>query len=322
MDKLAALKVFCAVIEAGGFAPAADRLGLSTTAVSRHVAQLETQLGIRLLQRTTRRMRPTDEGLAYYERCTQVLHELDEADALVSGTALRPSGRLRITAPIALATLRLAPALAEFARLHPQLELDLVLSDHLVDLTEEGIDIAIRVGRVGNENLVARQIAETEILLAASPEYLQRAGEPKTLDDLSRHACITYSHERQANHWTFCLPDGEERPIRVNSRINANNGTLLAEMAAAGCGITRAPCFILGPLIEAGRLKRVLPELPPQTLPVHAVYPTRRHLSAKVRALTDFLIARSGNRSTQHDNLFVSQVPAPSAQLTGALTPG
>ena len=188
MDKLTALKVFCAVIEAGGFAPAADRLGLSTTAVSRHVAQLETQLGIRLLQRTTRRMRPTDEGLAYYERCTQVLHELDEADALVSGTALRPSGRLRITAPIALATLRLAPALAEFARLHPQLELDLVLSDHLVDLTEEGIDIAIRVGRVGNENLVARQIAETEILLAASPELAAKVMILPEVDDAVLHA--------------------------------------------------------------------------------------------------------------------------------------
>ena len=296
MDKFAALKVFCTVVDAGGFAPAADRLGLSTTAVSRYVAQLEAQLGVRLLHRTTRRMRPSDEGQAYYERCTPLLQELDEADALVSGAALRPHGRLRITAPIALATLHLAPAFAEFARLHPQLGLDLVLSDHLADLTEEGVDIAIRVGRIGNDNLVARQIAETEVLLAASPDYLARTGEPQTLADLSHHACVTYSHERQANHWTFTLPDGQEQLIRVNSRIIANNGSLLAEMAAAGCGITRAPCFILGPLIKDGRLQRVLPDLPPQVLPIHAVYPTRRHLSAKVRALTDFLIARSAGR--------------------------
>lgn len=289
MDKLDALRVFCAVVEAGGFALAADRLGLSTTAVSRHVAQLETQLGVRLLHRTTRRMRPSDEGLAYYERCTQLLADLEEADALASGTALRPHGRLRITTPIALATLRLAPALAEFSRQHPQLTLDLVLSDHLVDLTEEGIDMAIRIGRIGSDNLVARRIAETELLLAASPDYLARAGTPQTLDDLSRHDCLTYSHERNGNHWSFAEPGGEERQVRIAGRINANNGALLAEMAVAGCGITRAPCFILGPLIERGRLTRVLPMLPRQTLAIHAVYPTRRHLSAKVRALADFL---------------------------------
>ena len=166
MDKLDALRVFCAVVEAGGFALAADRLGLSTTAVSRHVAQLETQLGVRLLHRTTPRMRPSDEGLAYYERCTQLLADLEEADALASGTALRPHGRLRITAPIALATLRLAPALAEFSRQHPQLTLDLVLSDHLGDLTEEGIDPALKerllartpLGRTGTPDEIAAAV--------------------------------------------------------------------------------------------------------------------------------------------------------------------
>lgn len=301
MDKLDALKVFCAVVEAGGFALAAERLGLSTTAVSRHVAQLETQLGVRLLHRTTRRMRPSDEGLAYYERCTQLLADLEEADALVSGTALRPHGRLRITAPIALATLRLAPTLAEFARLHPQLSLDLVLSDHLADLTEEGIDMAIRIGRVGSDNLVARKIGDTDLLLAASPEYLARSGTPQNLDDLSRHDCLTYSYERNGSHWPFTTAEGHERLVRITGRINANNGALLAEMAVAGCGITRAPCFILGPLIERGCLIRVLPELPPQTLPIHAVYPTRRHLSAKVRALADFLVRSNAMRlSTDH----------------------
>ena len=208
----------------------------------------------------------------------------------------RPHGRLRITAPIALATLRLAPALAEFSRQHPQLTLDLVLSDHLVDLTEEGIDMAIRIGRIGSDNLVARRIAETELLLAASPDYLARAGTPQTLDDLSRHDCLTYSHERNGNHWSFAEPGGEERQVRIAGRINANNGALLAEMAVAGSGITRAPCFILGPLIERGVLTRVLPMLPRQTLAIHAVYPTRRHLSAKVRALADFLAQNESMR--------------------------
>lgn len=302
MDKFAALKVFCTVVDAGGFAPAADRLGLSTTAVSRYVAQLEAQLGVRLLHRTTRRMRPSDEGQAYYERCTPLLQELDEADALVSGAALRPHGRLRITAPIALATLHLAPAFAEFARLHPQLGLDLVLSDHLADLTEEGVDIAIRVGRIGNDNLVARQIAETEVLLAASPDYLARTDEPQTLADLSHHACVTYSHERQANHWTFTLPDGQEQKrsasIVASSPITAPCSPRWPPQAAA----SRAP-----PASSLDRsLKTVVssafcPTSRRKVLPIHAVYPTRRLLSAKVRALTDFLIARSAGRGLHRE---------------------
>ena len=298
MDKLDALRVFCAVVEAGGFAAAAERLNLSTTAVSRHVAQLEAQLGVRLLHRTTRRMRPSDEGLAYYERCTQLLADLDEADALVSGSTLRPHGRLRVTAPIALATLRLAPAFAAFARRYPQLSLDLVLSDSLLDLTEEGLDMAIRIGRVGNDNLVARHIGRTDLLLAASPDYLARAGTPSTPADLAQHDCLTYAYESNGSHWSFTDADGSAFTVRIGGQINANNGSLLAEMAAAGCGITRAPCFILQPFIDSGQLRRLLPERPPETLPIHAVYPTRRHLSAKVRALTQFLIERNAQQNS------------------------
>ena len=289
MDRFEAMRVFCNVIEAGSFAAAADRMGLSTTAVSRHVAQLEGHLNVRLLNRTTRRMSPTDEGYAYFERCTQLLADLEEAEASVSGEAHRPRGRLRLTAPIALGTLRLAPAFAAFSRTYPEITLDIVLSDNIADFAEGGFDLAIRVGRVGSENLVARHIGETALMIAASPGYLAQAGIPKHPEDLSRHSCFTYAHSATGNQWLFEDEDGKTLSVRIGGPVNANNGMLLAEMAAAGGGIVLEPGFIMQPLLESGALVQVLPEWKMRRLPIHAVYPTRRHLSAKVQAMTGFL---------------------------------
>jgi DNA-binding transcriptional LysR family regulator len=289
MDRFEAMRVFCSVVEAGSFVAAAERTGLSTTAVSRFVAQLETHLNVRLLNRTTRRMSPTEEGFAYFERCTQLLADLEEAEAGVAGEARRPRGRLRLTAPIALATLRLAPAFAEFGQAYPEITLDIVLSDNVADFAEEGLDLAIRVGRVGSDNLVARHIGDTALLVAAAPEYLARAGEPVDPSDLARHTCFTYSYAASGNQWHFENADGKTAEVRVGGPVNANNGMLLAEMAAAGAGIVQAPCFVLAPLLAAGRLVRVLPEWTLRRLPIHVVYPTRRHLSAKVQAMTAFL---------------------------------
>ena len=298
MDKFEAMRVFCSVIEAGSFVAAAERSGLSTTAVSRLVAQLEMQLNVRLINRTTRRMNPTNEGFAYFERCTQLLADLEEAEASVSGEARHPRGRLRLTAPIALATLRLAPAFAAFCRTYPEITLDVVLSDGVADFVEEGLDLAIRVGRVGSENLVARHIGETALLIAASHDYLTRMGNPGHPEDLLRHACFTYTYSATGNQWQFEDEAGQSVSVRIGGPVNANNGMLLAEMAAAGSGIVLAPCFILQPLIAAGRLVQVLPEWKQRRLPIHVVYPTRRHLSAKVQAMTGFL-----------SNWFVEQPP-------------
>ena len=289
MDKFEAMRVYCSVIEAGGFAAAAERIGLSTSAVSRHVAQLEAHLNIRLLNRTTRRMSATNEGFAYFERCTQLLADLEETEASVSGIAVTPRGRLRLTAPIALATLRLAPAFAAFSRAYPEVTLDIVLSDSLADFAEEGLDLAIRVGRVGSDNLVARHIGETTLLAAAAPDYLARAGIPEAPGDLARHTCLTYTYAANGNQTQFDGKNGESSTVRITGPVNANNGMFLAEMAASGSGIVFAPCFVLQPLIERGRLVRVLPDWNLRRLPIHAVYPTRRHLSAKVQAMTGFL---------------------------------
>ena len=289
MDKFEAMRVYCSVIEAGGFAAAAERIGLSTSAVSRHVAQLEAHLNIRLLNRTTRRMSATNEGFAYFERCTQLLADLEETEASVSGIAVTPRGRLRLTAPIALATLRLAPAFAAFSRAYPEVTLDIVLSDNLADFAEEGLDLAIRVGRVGSDNLVARHIGETTLLAAAAPDYLARAGIPEAPGDLARHTCLTYTYAANGNQTQFDGKNGESSTVRITGPVNANNGMFLAEMAASGSGIVFAPCFVLQPLIERGRLVRVLPDWNLRRLPIHAVYPTRRHLSAKVQAMTGFL---------------------------------
>ena len=289
MDKFEAMRVYCSVIEAGGFAAAAERIGISTSAVSRHVAQLEAHLNIRLLNRTTRRMSATNEGFAYFERCTQLLADLEETEASVSGIAVTPRGRLRLTAPIALATLRLAPAFAAFSTAYPEVTLDIVLSDNLADFAEEGLDLAIRVGRVGSDNLVARHIGETTLLAAAAPDYLARAGIPEAPGDLARHTCLTYTYAANGNQTQFDGKNGESSTVRITGPVNANNGMFLAEMAASGSGIVFAPCFVLQPLIERGRLVRVLPDWNLRRLPIHAVYPTRRHLSAKVQAMTGFL---------------------------------
>ena len=289
MDRLEAMRVFCAVVEAGGFAAAAERLGISTSAASRHVAQLEKHLSVRLLNRTTRRVSPTEEGYAYFERSTQLLADIDEAEAAVTGGAQLPRGRLRLTAPTPLAALRMAPAFSAFSETYPDITLDIVLSENVVDFIGEGIDLAIRVGRVGSENLVARRIGSAQLITAASPAYIDRHGLPRRPEDLLKHNCLTYAYSATGNQWRFTSKGGEDLQIRISGRVNANDGVLLAEMAAAGCGVTMAPDFIIQSRLDEGRLVRLLPDWQPGELPIHAVYPTRRHLSAKVQAMTAFL---------------------------------
>lgn len=291
MDRFEAMGVFCKVVELGSFAGAAERLNMSTSAVSRHVAQLESLLDARLLNRSTRRISLTDNGRAYYERSLLLLAELEEMEEMVGNAAVNPRGVLRLTASIAFGASHLAPALGEFARQHPSMKFDLQLADRTLDLVEEGLDLAIRIGQPGNQNLVARRIGSVGLLTCASPAYLDAHGEPRHPEELCRHACLAYSYAPTPNAWRFRRSGEAEFTVGFEATIAANNGVALAEIAAAGSGVTRAPDFILAPLVEQGRLRRILPEWDDTSLPISAMYPSRRHLSARVRSFVSFLEA-------------------------------
>lgn len=290
MDRFEAMRVFCKVVEAGSFAAAAARLDMSTSAASRHVAQLEAQLDARLLNRTTRRLSLTENGQAYYERCTQLLADLQEAEELVGNQAAHPRGTLRITAPISFGESHVAPAISDYLQRYPQVRVDVSLSDRQADLVEEALDLAIRIGNIANQNLVARPIGQSRLLVCAAPAYLARHGTPASAEDLAQHACLTYAYGSGQNSWSFGGSGAPPRTVRVSGPAHANNGNFLARLAAQGMGFTQGPDFILAPYVARGELVPVLADEPPRTIPIYAVYPSRRHLSAKVRSFVAFMI--------------------------------
>ena len=292
MDRFQAFNAFAKVVELGSFAAAADRLALSTSAVSRQVAELEAHLEVRLLNRTTRRLSLTEAGQAFYERCVQLLADLEETEAAVRSEAVVPKGTLRVTCGVTFGERHLAPAVAEFAGRHPQVAFDIDLSDRAVDLVEEGFDLAIRIGPVGAQALVARRIADTQLVCCAAPAYLASRPPLLTPDDLQQHACFAYTYAATASAWTFEARDGTRHTPRISFRHRANNGRMLAAMAVAGVGIALEPDFIVADEVRAGRLVRVLPDHQPPRSPISAVYPSRRHLSAKGRSFVDFLAER------------------------------
>jgi len=292
LDRLTAIQVFAQVVEAGSFAKAAERLGLSTSATSRQVAELEAHLQARLLNRTTRRVSLTESGRAFYERAVQLLADLSEAEAEASSAAVVPRGTIRLTTSVNFGVRHVAPAIAEFLRRHPEVRFDVSLSDRVVDLVEEGFDLAIRVGTPGADNLVARRLGETRLVPCASPDYLARHGAPSTPEDLARHNCFTYEYVSPRQVWRFRDRAGAERTVRVSGSLHSNNGDLLAEVAAHGAGIVFEPAFIVGPDVRAGRLVPLLQDFVPAPLPIYAMYPSRKHLSAKVRRFVEFLVER------------------------------
>jgi len=292
MDRFNALRVFTQVVELGGFSRAAERLGLSTTAVSRQVADLEAHLQTRLLNRTTRRLSLTESGQAFYGRAVQLLQDLQEAEQEASKAAITAHGTIRLTTSLNFGTHRVAPAIAGFLARHPDVKFDVQLSDRIVDLVEEGFDLAIRIGGAGAENLVARKLGETCLVPCAAPEYLAKHGTPMTPDDLARHNCFTYEYAATRNQWSFRGPDGREHTVRVRGAVHSNSGDLNSALAARGAGIAFEPDFIVGEDVRAGRLVALLPDYPVPPAPIYAVYPTRKHLSAKVRLFVGYLVER------------------------------
>jgi len=299
MDRLAALEAFAKVAETQSFSEAARRLRSSKSAISRHVAALEADLGARLLHRTTRSLTLTEAGRSYYERAARILADLEEADASVSQLQAAPRGRLRVNAPMSFGFLHLAPALGDFLSLYPEIELDVTLTDRFVDLIDEGVDVAVRIGSLTDSSLVARRLAVIRRVLCASPDYLKARGVPKTPDDLKAHDCLSNTNINATREWRFVHPagtpsGGQPWPVEVKGRMSANNGDMLRVAALRGHGFVHLPTFIVGDDLKAGTLVSVLDPYIAQDLTLNAVYPTARHLSPKVRAFVDFLGQRFG----------------------------
>ncbi|EKU25730.1 LysR family transcriptional regulator [Xanthomonas graminis] len=288
MDTLEAMRVFVTVVDRNGFNSAAEALGMSTASVTRQVAWLEKRLGLRLLNRTTRRVSPSSVGTAYYQRCQVLLAEFDDMEAAVGEQALTPSGTLRINAPFSFSIARLGPRLAGYRARYPQVALDLSLSDRMVDIVEEGYDMAIRITRQVTPTLIARKLGEVQAALYAAPAYLQRAGTPRLAADIAGHEFLTYSY-MPLDEIALHGPDGETR-VRVQGGLRANSGDVLREAAIAGMGIVLQPDFIAQDALQDGRLVRVLPEHRLGPIGVYAVYASRSHLAPKVRSFIDYLV--------------------------------
>ncbi len=294
MDRFLAIRTFAKVVELGSFSKAAERLGLSTSAVSRQVSELEAHLDSRLLNRTTRRLSLTEGGQTFYEHAVQLLSGLDDAEASVRVASNVPRGTLKVTCGVSFGIRYLAPALADFVERNPAIVLDVDVSDRAVDLVDEGVDLAVRIGTLGQQGLVSRRLGSTQIVCCAAPAYLESHAAPATPAGLAQHECLSYTNVSLPNVWRFTRTSGSEEVVDVHvpTRHRSNNGQLLASMAVRGLGIVYSPDFIVAPEIRAGLLLPLLVDFRPPRSPISAVYPSRRHLSAKVRALVDFLAQR------------------------------
>ncbi len=292
MDRFLEMQTFNAVVDSGSFVKAAGALGVSKAAVSRHVVEMETRLGVRLLHRTTRRLSLTDEGQIFYARSKDLLAELAEAEDEITARSEAASGLLRINAPFTFGVQHLAPLWGEFMALHPQVKLEVTLADRLVDLVEEGYDIAIRIARLEASTLVSKQLTSTRMVLCASPAYLQQHGTPKHPHELADHAVVAYSYWSTKDEWHFTGPAGQAVSVKTTPRLMTNNGDTCVAAALAGQGIVLQPTFLVGQDLAAGRLVELMPEFRSLALGIYAVYPTRKHVTPKVRALLDFLGSR------------------------------
>jgi DNA-binding transcriptional LysR family regulator len=290
MDRLRALEVFVEVVKRDGFARAAEALDTSPANVTRYISDLEAHLQTRLLNRSSRKMSLTSSGEALFERAKSILDDVAEAEAIVSTSTLQPHGVLRINAPLSFGVLHLAPLWAKFMRLYPEVQLDVSLIDRVVDIVEEGYDMAVRISRAGSPANVARKLATSSNVLCASPEYIQLRGMPRTPAELLQHDGIGYSYAANADEWQILDASGQPHIVKMPCVMHTNNGDTARAAALGGLGIIWQPTFLIGADLRAGRLQRVLPDYHLPDMDVLAVYPSRRHLSAKVRVMIDFLV--------------------------------
>jgi DNA-binding transcriptional LysR family regulator len=294
MDKFESLRAFTQVVNSGGFAAAAREMGVSRSAVNKLVIALEAQLGVQLLHRSTRVVTPTESGLAFHERCVEILGNLEEAERAIAQMQAEPRGRLRVNAPMTFGTLHLAPALADFLVQYPDLRVQLTLSDRFIDPIEEGFDLTVRIAKPQEAaSLIVHPLAAAQRVLCAAPAYLNLRGTPAHPQDLHRHSCLHYGQLAVDSQWTLVGPEGEHT-IAVKGVLCSNNGEVLRDAAVRGLGITLLPRFIVEPELQQGALQIVLPDYQPPELMIALIYPVNRHLSTKVRLFVEFLQMRFG----------------------------
>jgi DNA-binding transcriptional LysR family regulator len=289
MDKFREMQSFVAVVDAGSFVGAAESLNTSKAAISRHVAELEQRLGVRLLHRTTRKLSLTEDGQTFHGHCTGILASIDEAETEINSRSGEASGLLRISAPVTFGVLHLATLWGEFLGRHRRITLDVALSDRAVDLVEDGYDLAIRISRSPHPTLISRKLATTGIVLCASPAYLARRGTPARPADLLEHDIISYTYWSQRDEWQFDGPQGPES-VRLKPRIHANSGDTCRAAALQDQGIVLQPDFLVHDDIRCARLVPLLPQYRLPELGIHAVYASRKQLPLKLRYMIDFLV--------------------------------
>ncbi|WP_375787454.1 LysR substrate-binding domain-containing protein [Bradyrhizobium sp. Pha-3] len=294
MDKLASLRAFVKVVENGSFAEAGRQMRLSRSAISKYVGDLEESLGVQLLNRTTRHASPTENGQMYFERAVVILSDVDAADQAVTQLQSAPRGLLRVNAPMSFGTIRLGPALADFMTKYPDLQIQLVLSDDLLDPVQDGFDVTLRIAELESSSLIARKIVPVPRRVCASPDYLKRHGTPLHPQDLRDHVSLTYGFLLTGNQWKLTGSDGVHW-IQPAWSLCVNNAEVLRDVTVKGKGIALIPEFIAADALKNGSLQAVLANYSAPPLTLYAVYPPTRHLAVKVRLFIDFLVDRFGS---------------------------
>ncbi len=283
------METFAAVVEAGSFTRASERLGISKSFVSKQVSQLERSLGVRLLHRSTRTLSPTDEGSSFYKHCQLIVSEAEKAKAEVLDSQKNPRGRIRITVPQSLIISRAGDVLLKFQKQYPDIELEVIASGSAIDMINDGVDLALRIGQLEDSSLICRKLSDCVFQVVASPQYIDQHGIPENPTDLTQHNCLIYASSKLSQHWPFKLPNGKETTVNTRGNLACNDGHMIVKAALEGMGVAFAPSILFQSYIDEGRLCLLLSEygLPPVS--ISALYPSSRNLSRKVKVLIDFL---------------------------------
>jgi len=291
MNQLHVMRVFAKVVETGSFIAASEALGISRPMASKHVARLEHSLGVKLLNRTTRTISVTEAGRAFYTRCLDIFARVDEAVQEAGNLRVEPKGQLRISAPHSFGRKHLARSIARFQQVFPDIEVDLTLNDRVIDLVDEGFDLAVRIGHLADSSLIARKLSDCTLNVCAAPSYLAAHGEPKIPQDLAAHNCLVYCYLAEGNGWGFSK-NGKNQTVKVTGNFKANSGDAVIEVAAQGLGIVMEPDFMTNTYLKAGKLVALLSDYEITPRGIYAVYPQDRLLPRKTRAFVDFLVGQ------------------------------